>query len=149
MSTSGFFFLEFEFNSLDLNYFGITNGGNIPCYLKTNFNTYSTKTNPPRCYGYASGVNSTNPLIIRVLNFAGFSANTNFVLTFDNFNNPPLNSQILMPIDMEVRLRDRTNNKVYLSYFPNIYYSDSVNVVTPTNLGGSIARTSASRGDSS
>lgn len=32
-SGSTVFYLEFEFDSFDLNYFNIQNGGNIPCYM--------------------------------------------------------------------------------------------------------------------
>lgn len=146
IASSTVFFFEFIFDSFDLNYFGIVNGGEIPCFLDTPFSTYGSKTKLPRCFGYADGVNTTTPLIIRVLNFAGYTAGTNFKLAFDNFNNPPLQALFMVPINVRINLRDRTNSKVYTSYFPQIYISDSFNTVIPTNIGGSLSRTSASRG---
>lgn len=144
-SGSTIFYLEFEFDSFDLNYFNIQNGGNIPCYL-SGFATYSGKQNGPRCFGYAQGSNSTSPLFIRVLNMAGFSSGVNYKVAFDNFNNPPISTLYLVPINLRLSLVDRTNTRIYTSYFPNIYYSDSININVPSNLGGSIAMTSSSRG---
>jgi hypothetical protein len=145
-SSSNIYYLEFVFDSLDLNYFNIQSGGSIPCVLSGTFSTYPGKQNPPRCFGYADGLNNTTPLIIRVYNFAGYTAGTSFQIAFDNFNNPPLNTLILVPINLRVNLVDRTNNKVYTSYFPNVYYSDSVNVGVPSNLGGSITMGDSHRG---
>ena len=141
------YYLEFEFSNYDLNYFSIQNGGSIPCYL-SGFATYSGKANGPRCFGYAKGTNSTSPLFIRVLNFAGFSSGVNYKVAFDNFNNPPITTLYLVPIDLRLSLVDRTNTRLYTSFFPNIYYSDSINVIVPSNLGGSIAMTSSARGAS-
>ncbi len=146
-SATTVFYLEFIFDSLDLNYFGITNGGAIPCLL-VGFSTLSGKQRAPTCYGYADGVNATTPLRIRVFKISGFSANTNFKIAFDNFNNPPINTLILTPINMRVNLVDRTNTRVYTSYFPNIYYSDSINTAVPANLGGSIGISNNNRGAS-
>lgn len=145
VSGSNKFYLEFEFDNLDLNYFNIQNGGIIPCYLN-GFGKYSGKANGPRCFGYAKGTNSTSPLFIRVLNFAGFSSGVNYQIAFDNFNNPPITTLYLVPINLRLSLMDRTNTRLYTSYFPNIYYSKSININIPTNLGGSIAMTNAARG---
>jgi hypothetical protein len=139
--------LEFIFDNLDLSYFGVSNGGSIPCYLE-NFSTISGKK-PPACFGYADGVNSTSPLIIRVYRFDSFSANTNFKIAFDNFNNPPINTLILTPINMRISMYDRTGSTSYTSYFPNIYISDSINVGAPADLGGSIAMSDSNRGTTS
>lgn len=46
-------------------------------------------------------------------------------------------------------LVDRTSTAIYTSYFPNVYYSDSVNVGVPTNLGGSFSRSDNYRGSTS
>jgi len=148
VATTTVYYIEFIFNNLDLKYFSISNGNQIPCYLSsTYFTTYgASKTNGPRCFGYANGVNNTNPLIIRVLNFGAFSAGATLQLAFDNFNNPPLQTLFNVPINVQVNFKDRTNNKVYTSYFPQIYVSQSANVNIPTNLGGTLARTSSYRG---
>jgi hypothetical protein len=148
MVSASIYYLEFTFNNLDLNYFSISNGQVIPCYLDTDFNTYPGKQNAPRCLGFAEGVDKTSPLIIRVFNFAGFSSTTNFHIAFDNFTNPPLNTLTLVPINLRLNLMDRTNTKLYTSYFPNIYVSDSVNVGVPSNLGGTISGVSSTRGAS-
>lgn len=145
-SSSNVFYLELIFDSLDLNYFNIQNGGAIPCFLSSAFTTYSGKQNAPKCYGFAEGLNNTTPLIIRVFKFAGFSAGKSFQLSFDNFNNPPINKLILVPINLRMNLVDRTNTAIFTSYFPNVYYSDSVNVGVPTNLGGSFTRSNNYRG---
>jgi hypothetical protein len=148
-ATTTVYYLEFIFNNLDLKYFSISNGNQIPCYLATaSFTTYGSKTNGPRCFGYANGVNNTSPLIIRVLNFGSFASGTNLLLAFDNFNNPPLQSLFAVPINVQVNFKDRTNKKVYTSYFQQLYLSQSTNVNIPTNLGGSLARTSTYRGAS-
>lgn len=41
--TTTVFYLEFVFDNLDLNYFGISNGGEIPCLLQSGFSTLSGK----------------------------------------------------------------------------------------------------------
>lgn len=110
------------------------------------FGSYSGKANGPRCFGYAKGTNSTSPLFIRVLNFNGFSSGVNYKVAFDNFNNPPITTLYLVPIDLRLSLVDRSNTRLYTSFFPNIYYSDSINIVIPSNLGGSIAMTNSARG---
>lgn len=145
-SATTIFYLEFVFDSLDLNYFGISNGGNIPCLLKTGFSTLSGKQSFPTCYGYADGVDSTTPLKIRVFKMSGFSSGVTFSIVFDNFNNPPINSLVLIPINLRMNLVDRTNTKVYTSHFPNIFISQSTNIATPTNLGGSLTMSNGYRG---
>lgn len=131
---------------MDLKYFGISNGNQIPCYLSAGFTTYGSKTKGPRCFGYASGINNTSPLIIRVLNFGGITSGTNLQLAFDNFNNPPIQTLFAVPINVHVNFKDRTNNKVYSSYFKQLYLSQSASINIPTNLGGSLSRTSSYRG---
>lgn len=148
LSSSNIYFLEFVFDILDLNYFNIGNGERIPCSLGNNFGNYPSKLNPPRCYGYTNGAGKTTPLIIRVFKFAGFSSGTVYQISFDNFNNPPLNSLRLLPINLELNLVDRTNTKLYTSFFPDIYISDSVNVVVPSSLGGSVSMATSQRGSS-
>lgn len=129
-----------------MNYFGISNGGKIPCLLKSGFSTLSGKQQFPTCYGFADGVNSTTPLKIRIFKMSGFSSGATFSLTFDNFNNPPINTLIVTPIDLRMNLIDRTNTKIYTSNFQNIYISQSSNIVTPTNLGGSLTMSNSYRG---
>jgi hypothetical protein len=146
-SAATVFYLEFIFDRLDLSYFDITNGGTIPCLL-VGFSTLSGKQRAPTCYGYADGVNATSPLRIRVFKFSGFSANTNFRIAFDNFNNPPINTLILTPINVRVSLVDRTSTRVYTSFFPNVYFSDSTNIAVPASLGGSIGISNNVRGAS-
>lgn len=87
-------------------------------------------------------------MIIRVFNFAGFSSETSYQISFDNFNNPPLNSLTLQPINLRLNLIDRSNTKMYTSYFPNLYISDSVNVGVPSSLGGSVTMATSQRGAS-
>jgi hypothetical protein len=108
VATSSAYLLELIFDALDLNYFGITNGGNIPCYIN-DLSGYSNKINGVNCYGYSDDANKTSPLIIRVVNFAGFSANKQIRLAFDNFNNPPLQPLFLVPINLRINLQDYTN----------------------------------------
>jgi hypothetical protein len=148
MSSSNSFYLEFVFDSLDLNFFGVSNGGNIPCYI-SGFSTYSGRQNPPTCYGFSDGLNSTTPLTIRMFKFAGFTSGATFQVAFDNFNNPPINTLILTPVNLRINLVDRTNSKLYTSYFPNLYYSDSINVGVPSSLSGSIVVSGPNRGASS
>lgn len=91
------------------------------------------------CYGFADGVNSTSPLTIRVINFNVFTAAVNIKIVFDNFNNPPLQTLFAVPINLVMNLVDTANSKLYTSSFPNIYYSDSMNI-QPTSLSsGSVA----------
>ena len=56
---------------------------------------------------------------------AAFSSGQNIKLALDNFSNPPIQTLFVTPINVRIRLQDRTNAKVYTSYFPNIYYSHS------------------------
>lgn len=97
---------------------------------------YGSKSKGPRCFGYAGGLNQTNPLKIRVLNFASFTSGTQFSLSFDGFNNPPSQILFLVPINVRISLQDRTNGKTYTSYFPQVYASDSINVGVPASIGG-------------
>ena len=91
-----------------MNYFGISNGGSIPCFIN-GLSAYSGKANGVNCYGFSDGVNSTSPLIIRVVNFASFSANANIKIAFDNFNNPPLQTLFAVPINLIINFVDAGN----------------------------------------
>ncbi len=139
-SATTVFYLEFIFDNLDLNYFGISNGGNIPCLLKSGFSTLSGKQQFPTCYGYADGVNSTTPLKIRVFKMAGFSSGAAFSIAFDNFNNPPITTLVLTPINVRINLVDRTNTRVYTTFFPNIFISQSTSITIPSNIAVTISR---------
>jgi hypothetical protein len=72
-ATSTLCYLEFVFSSLDLNYFGIQNGGTIPCYISA-LTAATGASNGVVCFGFSDGVNSTTPLTIRVVGFASFSS---------------------------------------------------------------------------
>lgn len=91
-----------------MNYFGISNGGSVPCYLN-GLSGQSGKANGAICFGYSDGTNSTSPLTIRVLNFGSFAANTNIKIAFDNFNNPPLQTLFAVPINLVVNFVDAGN----------------------------------------
>ena len=134
VATTSAYLLELIFDAFDLNYFGITNGGTIPCYV-SGLTAYSNKANGVVCFGYSDDANNTSPLIVRVVNFAGFSANQNIQLAFDNFNNPPLQPLFLVPINLRINLQDYANKLVYTSYFPNIFFSDSFNINSTTTKG--------------
>lgn len=107
-ATPSAYFIEFIFDNLDLNYFGISNGGTIPCYIN-GLTAYSGKSNGVTCFGFSDGVNSTSPLTIKVVNFAGFSANKNIKIAFDNFNNPPIQTLFAVPINLVINFNDETN----------------------------------------
>jgi hypothetical protein len=64
-------------------------------------------------------------MIVRVVNIASFSSGQNIKLALDNFNNPPIQTLFVTPINVKVRLQDRSSEKVYYNYFPYIYYSHS------------------------
>lgn len=85
---------------------------------------------------------------MRVVNFAGFSANKNIKLALDNFNNPPIQKLFLVPISLKMRLQDRSSEKIYYSYFPNIYYSDSIDLRNTVQSTGSLSPTTNSLGNS-
>ena len=76
-------------------------------------------------------------------------------LSFDNFNNPPVNALVLIPINLRMNYIDCSADFVTsygsrTSYFPNIYYSDSRNVAAPaamgSNHGNTITRSHNTRG---
>jgi hypothetical protein len=109
VATTTAYFLEFELDSLDLNYFNIQHGMTLPCYLSGFSGGASGKSQGAICIGYSSGVSSTSPLIVRVLNFAGFTAGRNIKLSLDNFINPPVQRLFVVPINVRMRMQDRTN----------------------------------------
>jgi hypothetical protein len=78
----------------------------------------------------------------------GFNSGATFSIAFDNFNNPPINSLVLTPINLRMNLVDQTNTQVYTSYFPNIFISQSNSTATPASLGGSLTRSNSARGAS-
>lgn len=41
---------------------------------------------------------------------------------------------------------DRTNNKLYSSYFPSVYISDSFNIATPTQSSGTLTNINSKYG---
>jgi hypothetical protein len=49
---------------------------------------------------------------------------------------------------MRISYYDRANNDVYTSNFPSIFISDSVNKGIPSEISGSLSRSSSSRGSS-
>lgn len=65
---------------------------------------------------------------MRLVNFASFSANKNIKVAFDNFNNPPIQTLFRIPINLKIKFIDAVNEKQYTSSFPNIYFSDSINI---------------------
>lgn len=79
---------------------------------------------------------------------AAWTAGTNFKLAFDNFNNPSVQTLFLVPIDIMFRFIDRTNSRSYQSYWPSVYVSDSKNMGSPTEISGTLGRTSNYRGAS-
>jgi hypothetical protein len=54
----------------------------------------------------------------------------------------------LVPINIKMRLQDRTNEIVYTSYFPNVYYSDSITVRNTVQSTGSLTPSTNSLGNS-
>lgn len=144
---NGASYLEFVFDSLDLNYFGISNGGTIPCQIISGMADYSSGISKKMaCYGFSDGVNSTSPLTIRVINFNVFTAAVNIKIVFDNFNNPPVQTLFAVPINLVINLVDTANTKLYTSSFPNIYYSDSMNVQATSVSSGSLAVSTGAHG---
>lgn len=84
----------------------------------------------------SSGINQDTPLFVRVNNMATFSANTGFRIAFDGFTNPAMNILLLTPMDVSITFVDMTTRKIYTSFFPELYVSDSVNInPTPVSLG--------------
>ena len=146
-ATASVYHLELEFDSLDLQYFNIQSGDQIPCYL-SGLSSASGITDGPVCFGYSSGINDNQPLIVRIVNFAGFSAGTNIKLALDNFNNPPTQNLFAVPINLRMRLKDLSNTKSYTSYFPHIYFSDSLNVRNTVSSTGSFSANSGYLGAS-
>lgn len=63
---------------------------------------------------------------------ASWAINTNFKLAFDNFNNPALQTLFLTPIDITFRYLDKTSKLKYVSYWPSVYLSDSINIASPS-----------------
>jgi len=100
------------FDAYDLSYFGISNGKSIPCYL-SGLSAASGKSEGPVCFGYSTGTANNKPLIVRVVNIASFSSGQNIKIALDNFSNPPIQTLFVTPINVRVRLQDRTNKKVY------------------------------------
>ena len=45
-------------------------------------------------------------------------------------------------------MKDRTNSKLYTSYFPSIYIADSYNIATPTTVSGTLSASNYQRGAS-
>jgi hypothetical protein len=77
-----------------------------------------------------------------------WSSGNNFKLTFDNFNNPSLQTLFLTPINIQFRYIDRTNNRKYSAYWSSIYLTDSINFGAPAEISGSLAQTNSNRGAS-
>jgi len=76
---------------------------------------------------------------VRVVSAANFGIGANLRISFDNFNNPPRNIHVLLPINLRINYIDGSNSAVTsystrTSYFPNIYYSDSVNLGVPAAM---------------
>ena len=136
-----------EFDALDLQYFNIQHGQQIPCYI-SGLSSASGISKGPICIGYSTGGNNTSPLIVRIVNFAGWSSSKTIKVALDNFNNPPSQLLFAVPINVRMRLRDLTSEKTYTSYFPEVYYSDSINVRTTSINTGSLSRSNSYLGAS-
>lgn len=102
----------------------------------------------PRCYGYTNGINNDRPLIIRVFGISSWLVNTNFKLAFDNFDNPSLQTLFLVPINIQFRYIDRTNNRKYTKYWPSIYLSDGKSFGNSASISGNLDQTNNNRGAS-
>lgn len=138
VATTSAYYLELVLDPLDLSYFGIQNGDEIPCFL-SGISAYAGKTKGPICFGYAPGTTGASPLLVRVLNFGSFSAGQTVIIALDNFNNPPTQNLFRVPINLRVRFVDANNEKYYSSYFPMIYFSDSLNVKNASTSTGSLS----------
>lgn len=138
-------------SSLGLSSFKIENGEEIPCFLSSEFAAVGGKSQGPRCYGYTNEIAADGPLIIRVFGMSSWASisGTNFKLSFDNFNNPAMQRLFLVPIDITFRYIDRTNRRKYQSNWPQVYFSDSINVGSPTEISGSLSRNNEYRGQNS
>lgn len=147
VATTTAYYLELVLDPLDLSYFGIDNGQKIPCYIES-LSAYSGKSKGVNCFGYSGGTTNASPLIVRVLNFGAFSASQRIKLAFDNFNNPPLQTLFIVPINLKISFKDAANEKVYSSYFPNIYWSDSINVRNTARSSGSLSAGNGYLGES-
>ena len=74
------------------------------------------------------------------------STGTNWRLAFDGFSNPAVQTLYMFPINCRITFLDYTNLKVYTSYFPSLYASNSINRGVPTPLSGSLIAASTNRG---
>ena len=148
-TTSAFQYLEFVFPALGLSSFEIDNGEQIPCYISSQITQASGKSQAPFCRGYTDGLSNDSPLVIRVLNINPFSTgSTQFKIAFDNFNNPPVQQYSAVAMDVRVSLIDSTNNKVFSSYFPAVYFSQNSNLAAASALGGTLSGSNMNRGAS-
>lgn len=75
-------------------------------------------------------------------------ASTRYELAFDEFNNPAQQTYKDTPINLIVRMVDRSNDNVFVSEFPSIYVSNSFDIDTPTVVSNTLAHNDAERGDS-
>jgi hypothetical protein len=85
-------------------------------------------------------------LKIRIIGLSSWSNPTTFNVAFDNFNNPSLQPLFLVPINIKIIYNDRTNNRIYRSYWPSVYLSDSVNIGSQSSVSGSLTLSNYARG---
>ena len=69
-------------------------------------------------------------------------------LALDNFNNPPSQLLFAVPINIRMRLKELNSKYVYTSFFPQVYYSDSINIRTTVINTGSLTKSNSYLGNS-
>lgn len=125
--------IEFKFANLGLSSFQVSSGQEIPCFIGTGFSALATRT--VKCVASTAGIGQDTPLYVRVNNMDTFTSGTTFRISFDGFTNPSMNTLLVTPMDVTITFIDMTTRKVYSTFFPELYVSDSVNInPTPVSL---------------